>query len=480
MTAQTTSPIQHRLTLSVLVLALFPVLSILLWFNYAAVLLYDQRRRLSTHHNRDHWKQTILITGTDNSLGLNLARAFHRSGYRVIGADAAQGMLPSPAKLSRAVAKHYELPQPSAVQHWAYIARSIFAIARKENARLWIDCSNNIERMAISDAKAELERNTSCTCVAFDSVRGNQLEDRASFFHLLKENSLPSLEYHKVSSRGQIHNILNHSQGQKKYLLTAPKNAKPFNPRTLLPRRTISQTYSEVARVKFAAESQMVLEESNDSSITYECLSIISNGSIKASWAKSLTSDNHTPLSESSALYKAMKSYTDSLLSALGSNFDGSLMLSFGLNEKITQAGVVQQILPLQCRLTLDSSWLLSFPYSVYSDLSSVYGNLLQHNFNGAVQDSNGDEIQSLRHLSKLENEPSKQQYFLFELVESHLLNPISDLLYRRTDVKQTLIALTTFLQRLMTWHETTYDFDDPIPAFSGWTLEFLWRNILG
>lgn len=472
----TTGPIKHRVVLSLLILSLLPLLSILLWFNYAAVILYEQRLRLSRRQNRKHAKRTILITGTDNVFGLNLARAFSKAGYRVVGADLAFGILPSVANLSRAITVHYDLPQLSAVQQWPYIARSIFAIARKENASFWIDFSDNIDLNAISEAKADLERSTSCRCFAYDYGVGTQLENKANFFQFLKDNNLPSLEYHKVASRGQIHKILNQSQGQKKYLLTVSEGSKPFNPRTLLPQRTLSQTYNEVAKVKIAAESQMVLEESNDTSVTYECFSIAVKSEMQAFLAKSSAARQEIPLSEDSALFKAMKSYTAGFVKALGSTFTGQFVLSFGLSEKITQAGVVQQILPLQCNFELDAQWLLSFPHHVYQEMIVSYAGTTEQDFNG-ITDTNGNSHNGLQLTTSPTNgNRAKQQYLILQELDD-LLDSATKVSKRRASLVHLLKSLVITIRKIATWHEAFYEFDDPVPAFFRWTLIFLWET---
>ncbi|KAK5099883.1 hypothetical protein LTS08_005598 [Lithohypha guttulata] len=469
---------RYRILLAILVVVTLPITTCLLWFNYAAVVLVEQRKRLTASKLRQPENRTILITGTDNAFGLNLARAFHKAGYKVIGADSRAGSPSSIAKRSRAVSKHYDLPRRFAGDEAPYVARSLFVIARREAPCLWIDCSNDLSQEIVADARSEIESGMSCKCLVLDSTISDRLSKRDTLLELLSTNGLPSPEFHKVKSRAQIHKILNHAPGQKKYLLGSPERDGSPTPRTLLPQRTLSQTYNKVSLVKVAEQSPMVLEESTESLKIYQCLAVVVRGSVDFFVARPKSELRHEPLLPDSGLWRAMRTYTNSMARLLDLS-SSHLVLHFGLNEQVTQAGVLQQILLIECNTRVDPTFVLSIARKDFDDLSRVYRTLLESHTNGNIKSSSGDFAKSAITFTADQSRISRQQYLLPDELITQLIRPCIEFIYHPTRPRHVLSSLYIFMYRLLLWDEAYYDFWDPLPAFWHYSLAFLWKTFL-
>lgn len=459
-----------------------PAATLLLWFNYAAVVLAEQKTRLfSRKRLSSRPSTTVLITGASSAHGLNVAQAFYKDGHRVISAGIHRAAILNIAKRSRAISKHYDIPYTSATQDSSYAARCLFIIAKQERVDLWIDCSQDIALDVITSAQRQIREGTACVCIAADDTSLQLLKDRETLLHFLREKRLPAPEIYSVKSRGEIHNVLNRSQGKKQFLLKSPEKPKPFNPRDMLPRRTLSQTYQEVSLLKITPGSQLLLEEYIDSSNTYQCSAIVVKGTVKLFYAKQLTGDLNTNFSENSALWKALRVYTDSIARELGATFMSHLKLIYLLNEKVTNAGVEQQVLPIEGGLHLDPLFVFPRPAEPTNGLVLAYMAALQYDTNGVSQTVS---TLSTTTMSQSTSDPAhstvRQRYFLAEDVEKLAFYPWMQFLRRRTSLAQVAGSILILSQRLLFWDEAYYDFYDPVPAFWQYTVVLAWKSLGG
>lgn len=479
------SKLEHRVYNFLLLLLVgfsLPAATILLWFNYAAAILVEQRTRFfSRKRLRSRSSLTVLITGASSAHGLNVAQAFYKDGHRVISAGIHYPTILSIAKRSRAISKHYDIPRSSATEDASYVARCLFIVAKQERADLWIDCSHDIGLDVITSAQHQIQEGTTCVCIAADDASLQLLKDRETLLHFLRDKRLPAPEIYSVRSRGEIHNVLNRSQGKKQFLLKSPEKPKPFNPRDMLPRRTLSQTYQEVSLLKITPGSELLLEEYIDSSNTYQCSAIVVKGTVKLFSAKQLTGELNTSFGERSALWRALRAYTDSIAQELGPTFMSHLKLIFLLNEKVTNAGVNQQVLPIEGSLHLDP--LFVFPRSAESanGLVLAYMSALQYDTNGSSQSastySGGAVVQSTLSTTPI---ITRQRYFLSEDIEKLAFSPWIQFLRRKISLAQVGGSIATLSQRLLFWDEAYYDFYDPLPAFWQYTVVLAWRSLIG
>ena len=472
MASTTVAARRYNILLLSIVVTTTPIAALLLWFNYAAVVLAEQRTRLSFQKRKSILKKTVLITGTECPYGLNLARAFHRQGHRVIGSDLSDRGFLSIANKSRALSKHYSLPRQANLQNADYIARCILIIVEKESVDLWIDCSHDLPLDTIATAQTQLQEKSACACFLADTKNFPCLENGKTFVDFLRKRSLPAPEVHQVRSRSDIHNVLNRSQGRKQFVLTSPEQARPFNKQTLLPRRTLSQTYHDVSLVKISPGSHMVLEEYPDPAITYECFAIVVQGVVKFFWAGQELRSSNGYLRDDTALWRSMRAYTDAIARELGGRFSSHLTLTFGVIERASQDGVESKLLLLKGAYQLDRSFVL--PASEGSDLVQAYASVLQRAPNGTATHETAMSLPP-----SASKQLAKQRYFLMEDTTSLLLRPCIGLLQRRTSVTQALTSIVTLLHRLLFWDEAYYDFWDPVPAFWHYSVLLPWTTLL-
>lgn len=477
------SKLEHRVHNLLLVLfagLLLPATTLLLWFNYAAVVIAEQRVRFVTR-KRPRSSKTVLITGASTAYGLNLAQAFFKDGHRVVSVGPHVNTILNIAKRSRAISKHYDIPNLSTDHDESYVARCLLIVAKQERADLWIDCSHDISMETITSAQRQIQQGTACLCVAPDSDSVNFLNNRETLFDFLRNRQLPAPEIHPVRSRGEIHNVLNRSQGKKQFLLKTSEKTKEFNPRAMLPRRTLSQTYQEVSLLKITPDSQLLLEEYIDASTTYRCSSVVVAGVVKMFAASQCSGDLNTSFNDKSALWKALRAYTDAIAYELGSSFTSHLTLKYLLNEKVTGAGVEQQILPIEGSLRFDPSFLFSRSSKPVNDLVLSYTSTLQPRTNGSsnsiARRSPGYEKLSVSNTTLI---VTRQRYFLSNSVEELAFHPIFQLVARKMSLAQVGTSILSLIQRILFWDEAYYDFYDPLPAFWQYTVILLWQSTFG
>ena len=219
----------------------------------------------STAHNRPaspedgpFHPKTILITGIGTSHALDLARAWALAGYRVIGADVADLDIPvrSGGGMSTSLRMFYRIPKDH------YTSR-ILDIVQREKVDIWIPCSPKATAIEDAMTRQVIEGRTSCKCIAFGSELAASFARPDSFQRFLTEKGLPVLERHEVQSRDSIHKIL-HGSPSKSYRirrLTPMANEAVV----ILPKRTLSNTYSAVSEIQISRNLPWVLHQQNRS-----------------------------------------------------------------------------------------------------------------------------------------------------------------------------------------------------------------------
>lgn len=210
-------------------------------------------RRQAALQSVQFYPKTVLITGIGTPHGLSLARAWDAEGHRVVGADVADLDLPirSGGSMSRALLVYYRVPKDH------YISR-ILDIVHREKVDVWIPCSPKVTAIEDATAGQVIESRTNCRCIALDSELVACFIKPESFRQFLAERDLPVLERYQVRSRDSIHKIL-HRSPTKSYRLSSSANKKAV----ILPKRTLSTTYSEVSEIKISDDSPWVLQQEN-------------------------------------------------------------------------------------------------------------------------------------------------------------------------------------------------------------------------
>ncbi|PYH87355.1 hypothetical protein BO71DRAFT_404728 [Aspergillus ellipticus CBS 707.79] len=229
--------------------------------------------------------KTVLITGINTPHGLTLARHFYAAGHRVIGACITSTTIPPGSSKSRVLSGYYRIPRT------AYIP-GLIDVVQREGVDLWIPCadedlwdshhntntntnnhnnhnhtnsnnngsskngggsSSSSNSSSSNEAKGTIESRTNCKCISFDSDICGIFNNRDRFLAWAREKGFPVVEECEVVSRDAIHKILNRSRGK---VFSVGRGDEG---RVVLPKRTMSLTYSEVSEMKISRERPWVL-----------------------------------------------------------------------------------------------------------------------------------------------------------------------------------------------------------------------------
>lgn len=459
------APVQYLLLFVATVLAL-PASLIALFYNYAALALIPQNTlRRHVRKSTRFRSQKIIITGIGTPAGLRLARAFHHTGHDVVGIEEKGSKLLSHARWSNSVSKFYSIRASDGPRGGSPYTQDLLRVAIKEYAKLWIDCSSTTSPRVLAEAKKSLELRTACVCLVADASHVAHFESRSDFLSFSQQLGLPTPETHSVRSRHEIHNVLNDSKG-KRYLLSSPNGSSGPAMRTILPRRTLSQTYQDVAQLKLAASTPWKLAEYMDDLPRYMAYGVVVCGQVKAfAGSYLLEMGDHRAVPTTSGLSQAMQRYMQDFAHAVGNTFSSSLTMEFCLDERATHTGVVQQILPVGATLGVHETTLLFSGKKGSVDLTKAYMAALTSTSNGLgsytglpYSDSVADVI--------VPAETDSGVYRLFRDLQALVMAPLLELVKLRVGVLSVVQEFLSFTNHLLCWQEAFYDFGDPLPLF--------------
>ncbi|KGO78014.1 O-methyltransferase, family 3 [Penicillium italicum] len=211
-------------------------------------------RRRVPQRNVRFYPKTVLITGIGTAHGLTLARSWAKEGHRVVGADVTDLDLPvhSGGSMSNALVAFYRIPKAH------YISRLLDVIHR-EKVDLWIPCSPKASSIEDATVRQVVESRTSCKCITFDAELAACFAHPDSFRQYVTKRGLPVLEHHKVQSRDSVHKILNRSPSKTYEISRATPTAN--EKAMLLPRRTLSKTYTMVSEIQISKDRPWILQQ---------------------------------------------------------------------------------------------------------------------------------------------------------------------------------------------------------------------------
>lgn len=450
-------------TILILISVLFlPAALLALVYNYAALILAPQNKlRHQIRRSARFRPQTVLIVGASSPAGLRVARAFYQTGHKVIGVDSTRY---GPAIFSRALVKVHAIRALKNDDVSTYIS-DILKVIVKEKATILLDCTEATSSIIQAQAKAVIERRTSCVCLSVDIDLAKRLDTRHAFLTFVKETGLAMIEKHNVKSRDDIHNILNESNGKKYLLRTAGGSDSPPK-RAILPGRTLSQTYHEVSQLKITSNDSWTLEQHVDGEPRYTAASLVVQGQIKA-FAVYYSLDTQGGLGivpVNSGLYQAARRYLDDVLQRLDATFSSHLCLDFYVAEKPSKSGVTQQILPLDGRFSASPATVLCTGAKGSIALTRAYMSLLAFTANG-IGSYTGLPYDETHSEIAMPSETEMGVYFLGEDMRAI----VAAFLRLVTDTKGFLVlckAVVTTLGHIVSYRESLYEFWDPLPAF--------------
>jgi hypothetical protein len=237
--------------------------------------------------------------------------------------------------------------------------------------------------------------------------------------------------------------------------------------RTMLPRRTLSQTYQQVSSIKVSKDEPWILQQYVTGEEYHTC-SIIVDGEVKAFVAcpAAHLALNYQALPTDTGIGKAMLNFTQAFVAKAGASHTGHLSFTFLVEEKATETGIQQNIMPVACNPQADTVMVLFVRTRGSIDLVRAYMNALAPSAEGI----NG--YSGLTHPDYSSGDISFPHptaagvYFSGQDLVLLLLVPLLQLLTLRMGFMQFLQYCITFLNHVLFWREGTYELWDPLPWF--------------
>jgi len=365
----------------------------------------------------------------------------------VVGADYEPYNLPIHVRFSKAISHFYRIKGGDTAGNQAaaaYIAQ-LADIIREKAVDLWIDCGNTVSATVNAQARRVIEHQTRTTCFVLGMTDARHFEDRNEFLRFTAGLGLPVPEIHPVTSRDEIHRVLNGAQGQERYLLRAPDETAETWLATKFPRRTVSQTYREVSRIEISKSMPWRLEQNVERMTKYTTFSIIVNGSVKAFVANSLSeSDGYQALDSASVMNQALLRFVRDLASRQGNGFSMHLNIDFGVDERVAETGVERNILLIGGYL----SSLTPSPNGMYREKGRLHSEC-RYDWDQDVS---------------MPSPRSTGIYCFGQDLHQRVLSPVKQLLTFRIGLIQCLKDIITFVNHAIFWHDDVCDFTNPVP----------------
>lgn len=466
-------------------------------------------RRSAGDGNPNFRPKTILVTGVGMTKGLFLARTFYKAGHNVIGADFEPNGIPVSGRFSKALQSFYPLPKPNEKTGVAYYIDALLHIVRKEKVDLWVSCSGVASAVDDGQAKEVLEKRSDVRCIQYDVVTTQMLHEKDSFIAETQRLGLPIPETHSVTSRDAVHKVLHESpRTKKKYIMkSVGMDDAARGDMTILPRRTLSETYNHVSAIPISGDKPWVLQQF----ITgreYATHALIVNNEVKAFLAcpSSELLMHYEVLPADSALSRAMLRFTEEFVRRSDANMTGHLSFDFLIEEVASEKGVQMAILPIECNPRAHTAVVLFRGQE--QALADAYLSALDPVANGTdVIDKphiNGYTDPQSKH-STLTPTPTLQPphprpntnghtnpylpvvpltatktaprvYWLGHDLLTLVLQPLLSLLRRKIPLSASLHALATFLQHLLLWRDGSFELWDPLPTW--WLYHVYWPGV--
>ena len=431
-----------------------------LLFNYAILALAPRKTLRKAFRRTPGFKaKKILVTGIATPYGLRLARAFHQVGHNVVGADYQDTLLPLHTRLSISLLRFRRLKAAGNTE----VAKELLAIVQIESASLWIDCSQTIPPTTLAAARNLIEQSTSCICFAPSDQVVASFSTPQSFIRFVYQHGLPVPDSHFVKSRDDIHTVLNQSRGKKRYALRGPDSPTPTNPRALLPRRTLSQTYNEVAKFEIK-NSQWVLEQYLEGLKRLKTISIVAKGELQAFTACEQTPTGEYQVLSSMSLQTALIRYTAALTQHLGHDANCHVCIDFCIDEKATETGVEQRILPVDGRLSTSTTCLAFQGTDGSLDLVRAYLSALSTTANGSM--ASGRVIPDAVEEEVLRPSNNGKEVYSLGTEVFRLLQCLFEFLSLQVSLSNLIGTAFDFVKHLLFDQECMYDFHDPLPCW--------------
>ncbi|KAL4920709.1 hypothetical protein BDW62DRAFT_162647 [Aspergillus aurantiobrunneus] len=319
-------------------LALLPLDTSIFFVAAAVAYFLPSFLQLETLHRQEILRdvqfrpKTVLITGLDTPHGLRVARCWYNEGHRVVGADITDTRFASGESMSRALVGYYRIPK-------AQYASRLLDIVLREKVDIWIPCAQDASAVDDALAKQAIEGRTGCKCVTLDTELAIQWSRSETFVQYLTKQDLPVVENYQVQSRDSIHRIL-HRSPTKVYHIRKTAPAVNVEGAIVLPKRTLSSTYSKVSEIQISKDNPWLMQQHARLGELLAELLII-NGYVNAIAIRPASQESawgSSPLNEglAAAIHQVMNSFA----SRGGPRVTGHLILRLMVDKQLTSNSV--------------------------------------------------------------------------------------------------------------------------------------------
>lgn len=501
-----TSPWQYHflqnLSLIILSILFLPFSTIILLSSYAldSISRTKASRRRQIRRSPNFFPKTVLVTGVGMSKGLALARTFYAAGHNVIGADFEPYGVPVGGRYSRSLRKFHSLPKPNDHDGSALYIHELLKIVRRHKVDLWISCSGVASAMEDAQAKEVLERRTDCIAIQFDVATTATLHEKHTFIQRTHQLGLPVPETHNVTSRSAVHKVLHSpAASKKKYIMKAVDmdDANRGN-MTLLPRRSISETYQHVSKIPISGEKPWVLQQYIRGR-EYCTHALVIDNVVKMFVAcPSLELLMHyEALPASTPLSQAMLRFTQAFATRSEPGLTGHLSFDFLVEEVVSEKGLEMVLQPIECNPRAHTAVMLFRDQSTV--IANAYLSVFRTDMNGTAEGTLPSPDTIVTHTAApapherdiITPINPRKYYWLGHDIVALLILPLFDLLlllvlpFRRSPTPNPtrssapslyLHHIFTFLHHVLFWHDGAFALWDPLPWW--WLYHVYWPGL--
>ena len=469
----------QNVALVCLSLFFFPLDTFLAFLCYGVSIFFSPqnatRRRI--RRTAGFHPKTILVTGVGMSKGLVLARLFYEAGHDVVGADFEPYGIPVCGRYSRALKKFYRLPKPDEEHGSALYIQQLLNAVRREQVDLWVSCSGVASAVEDGQAMEVLSRRSDCKSIQFDVKTTATLHEKHSFIQYTETLGLPAPETYDVTSRDAVHKVLQRKVKKQYIMKSVGVDDAVRGDMTLLPRRTVSETYNHLAKMPVSPQKPWVLQQfiKGEEFCTH---ALVVKGEVKAFVAcpSSELLMHYEALPQTSSLSQAMLKFTIEFAARSGKQMTGHLSFDFLVDEITTERGLEKKLYPIECNPRAHTAVVLF--NGLGEHIAKAYLSAL------ASDEMNGSTA-SPSHASEIitpQNPP--RYYWIGHDLVTFILLPLLELLLLRRTISAFLSSLVSFLDHVLLWKDGTFELWDPLPAWVlyhvYWPGQFLMSVMMG
>ncbi|MGF1514026.1 MAG: ATP-grasp enzyme [Elainellaceae cyanobacterium] len=201
-------------------------------------------------------QQTIMLTGGKMTKALQLARAFHQAGHRVVLVETHKYWLTG-HRFSNAVDRFYTVPAPQ--EDLEGYTQGLLDIAKSEAVDVYIPVCSPASSYYDSLAKATLER--CCRVFHFEVAVTKTLDDKFAFAEAARSLGLPVPKSFKITDPQQVLDF-DFSQETRPYILKSiPYDSVRRLNLTKLPCPTPEETATFVSSLPISAAKPWIMQE---------------------------------------------------------------------------------------------------------------------------------------------------------------------------------------------------------------------------